>query len=136
MDYLFCLFRQYCTFSKKYISEEDYNKFLIFLRENALNEIGDVFIHKPSYEYTIDSTEEFAKEFAITSTTKEIVSAMKAPIEPEIQQIMHAHLETIDDRFVPRDRDHIFQIFKQKIVDNFNIRMSLMDYLKLQCIIY
>ena len=82
------------------------------MRKNELNEKGDVFIHTQSYNQTIESAKSFR-------------DIMKAPIRSEIQQIMYAHLETIDDQFIPENRDHIFQVFKEKIVDNFNVRMSL-----------
>jgi len=120
-NYLKCLFRDYCVFSKKDISEEDYTKFLIFLRENELNDRGDVFIHTDSYDQIIDS----AKYFAITTTSTYTTASSKAPISSETIQEFLAFLHTIDDQFVPERRDYIFQRFKQEIVDNFNVRMSL-----------
>lgn len=123
MDYLFCLFKQYCTFS-----EEDNNKFLIFLRENDINEIGDVFIHNPSYSQTIEFGKEFVRRKNETNSFVAAIAhkeAMKEPICPESIQEFLAFLNTIDDQFVPRCRDHIFQVFKKKIVDNFNVRMLL-----------
>jgi hypothetical protein len=144
--HLYCLFRDYCNFSKKdiseediskediskeYISEEYHSKFLIFLRENGLNEIGDIVIHTQSYSQTIEFGKEFVRRknginsFVAAIAYKAIILAMKEPICPENVQEFLAFLNTIDDRFVPRGRDHIFQVFKEKIIDNFNVRMSL-----------
>lgn len=135
-DYLKFLFKDYCTFSKEdnskeYISEECHNQFLIFLREYELNEKEDVYLHIKSYSQTINSANDFAKKkngtncFIAATAHKEIQLAMREPIPVERVQAFLEFLETIDDRFVPRGRDHIFQRFKQKIVDNFNVRMSL-----------
>uniref|UniRef100_A0A6C0I104 Uncharacterized protein n=1 Tax=viral metagenome TaxID=1070528 RepID=A0A6C0I104_9ZZZZ len=119
-NYLKCLFRDYYIFS-----EEEYTKFLIFLRENKLNERGDVFIHTGSYDQIIDLAKYFATIANTTATSKEMIAAMKAPISPETVQEFLTFLHTIDDQFVPERRDYIFQRFKQEIVDNFNVRMSL-----------
>jgi hypothetical protein len=129
--YLYCLFKDYYTFSEKDISEECHSKFLIFLKEYELNEISDIVIHTQSYSQTIEFGKEFVRRkngtnsFVAAISHKDIISAMQEPICPESVQEFLAFLNTIDDRFVPMGRDHIFQVFKEKIVDNFNIRMSL-----------
>lgn len=139
-NHLFCLFSDYCVLkyipkediSKKYISEKDYDNFSIFLRENDLNEIGDnIVIHTKSHEYTINAANSFIKRksgtnsFIAATSHKEIISYMKEPIPIERALEFLEFLKTIDDRFLPRGRDHIFQRFKQEIVDKFNVRMSL-----------
>ena len=118
MDYLTYLFKSYLPLpsTENASLKEQYN---IFLLENGLSEHADIIVHIESYTYGLSVAKFFDKRGSFASNPKDFISAMKSPICLETTR---EFLETIDDRFIPEGRDHIF---KQKIKNNFNIRMSL-----------